>query len=149
MAIRPLITGLVTGCFDGLHAGHQKLLTVAANHCDRLIVYVNRDAYCKRKGPDRPHRPLLDRIDAIRTFAERLPCQTTVRVLMEDTPRSVLSIIQPDVLILGDDYRGQILPGDQYVQRVIFVPRVPGISTTQLGNPGTRLAVGQSPSPAA
>lgn len=144
MAIRPLITGLVTGCFDsphpGLHAGHQKLLNVAANHCDRLIVYVNRDAYCKRKGPDRPHRPLLDRIDSIRTFAERLPCQTTVRVLMEDNPRSVLSIIQPDVLVLGDDYRGQILPGVQYVQRVIFVPRVAGISTTQLGSRETRSA---------
>lgn len=141
MPVRPLITAVATGCFDGLHDGHRRLLNVAANHCDRLIVYVNRDAYCKRKGPDRPHRPLLDRIDAIRTFAERLPCQTTVRVLMEDNPRSVLSIIHPDVLVLGDDYQGQILPGVQYVQQVIFVPRVPGISTTQLGNPGTRSAV--------
>lgn len=138
MSIRPLITAVVTGCFDGLHAGHQKLLNIAANHCDRLIVYVNRDSYCRRKGPDRPHRTLMDRIDSIRAFSPRLPCQTTVRVLMEDNPRAVLSIVQPDVYVIGDDYRGQHLPGVQYVQRVVFVPRVPGVSTTLLGSPGMR-----------
>lgn len=141
MSIRPQITGFVNGCFDGLHAGHRKLLNVAANHCDALYVYVNRDRYCQRKGTGRPIYSLLDRIEALREYATNLPCKTTVRVLMEDHPRAVLSIIEPDVYVLGDDYRGQPLPGVQYVQRVIFVPRAPGISTTQLGNPGTRSAV--------
>lgn len=133
MAIRPMISAVVTGCFDQLHAGHRKLLNVAANWCDLLHVYVNRDRYCRQfKGLDRPYQPLTERMDALRAYAERLPCKTTVNVLMEDTPRAVLSIIQPDVLVLGDDYRGQILPGVQYVQRVVFVPRAPGVSTTLL-----------------
>lgn len=136
MPIQPTITGVVTGCFDGpdgLHDGHKYFLNYAANYCDWLYIYVNRDRYCQRKGADRPLAMLSDRIERIQRFAWRLPCRrVAVRVLMEDHPRAVLSIIQPDVYVLGDDYRGQLLPGVQYVQRVIFVPRVAGISTTAL-----------------
>lgn len=133
MPIRRILTGFVNGCFDLLHDGHRKLLNVAANHCDVLTVAVNRDDYCRRlKGPDRPAQPLLDRIESLKRFAERLPCQTIIRVLMEDNPRSLLAKLQPDVYVLGADYRGQILPGVTYCQRVIFVDRMPDVSTTRL-----------------
>lgn len=58
--------------------------------------------------------------------------KTMVRVLMEDTPRSLLAQIKPDVYAIGSDYRGQPLPGSPHCQRVIFVERLPGISTTVL-----------------
>jgi cytidyltransferase-like protein len=137
MSVRPIIHGFTTGCFDSLdgklHPGHVLLLQVASNHCDVLTVAVNRDDYCRRKkGLNRPLLPLLDRMESVRRVAERFPCKTIVRVLMEDHPRGLLSRLKPDILIVGSDYRGQPLPGVLHCQRVIYVERINGVSTTLL-----------------
>ena len=133
MSTRPIIHAVVTGCFDQIHAGHILLLQQAANHCDVLTVAINRDDYCRRvKGEGRPLQPLLDRMEAVARIAERLPCRTTVQVLMADTPRGLLARLKPDVIVIGNDHLGQPLPGVLHCQRVIYVERLPGHSTTAL-----------------
>lgn len=132
MPIRPLCIGLITGCFDGreLHDGHRYILQTAANHCDVLIMCVNRDDYCRRiKGESRPITSLLDRMERLRRFASRLPCRTIVRVLMHDTPAGLLARHKPDIYVAGSD-AAKILSGAEYCQRVLIVERLPGISTT-------------------
>jgi cytidyltransferase-like protein len=47
--------GLITGCFDVLHAGHVELLRFAKKHTDILVVGLENDETIRlSKGPDRP-----------------------------------------------------------------------------------------------
>lgn len=47
--------GLITGCFDVLHAGHIDLFTFATKKCDLLIVGLDNDQSIRlSKGKDRP-----------------------------------------------------------------------------------------------
>lgn len=54
--------GLVTGCFDILHAGHIDLFRFAKSHVDILIVGLDTDESIKAtKGQNRPINTLKDR----------------------------------------------------------------------------------------
>lgn len=131
MPIRPRLTGFVNGCFDLLHEGHILLLQTAANHCDQLWIAVNTDEYIRRtKGTGRPVQSIGARLKAISEVRHRLPCVTSVMIMEDDTPSRLLARIKPDVYVIGTDYRGHELPGSQYCQRVKFVERIPGVSTT-------------------
>lgn len=47
--------GLITGCFDILHAGHINLFRFAKNHCDIVVVGLENDKTIRiNKGKDRP-----------------------------------------------------------------------------------------------
>ena len=47
--------GLITGCFDVLHAGHVELFRFAKKHADILVVGLENDETIRlSKGPDRP-----------------------------------------------------------------------------------------------
>lgn len=132
MPIRPRLTGFVNGCFDNLHAGHILLLQTAANYCDQLWIAVNTDEYIRRtKGAGRPVQSLGARLQAVSNARFRLPCASCVVILEEDTPGRLLARIKPDVYVIGSDYRGRQLPGAEFCQRVLFVERLPDISTTE------------------
>lgn len=47
--------GLITGCFDVVHAGHVDLFRFAKKHCDLVVVGLDSDETIKlNKGPNRP-----------------------------------------------------------------------------------------------
>lgn len=57
-----LRVGLITGCFDILHAGHIGLFQFAKKNCDVLIIGLENDQTIKlSKGPDRPINNFLNR----------------------------------------------------------------------------------------
>jgi D-beta-D-heptose 7-phosphate kinase/D-beta-D-heptose 1-phosphate adenosyltransferase len=85
---------MTNGCFDVLHAGHVSYLEEAKGLGDRLIVAVNDDASVRRlKGDSRPINELEDRL------------------LVLDTPASLIAEILPDVLVKGGDYRPDDIAG--------------------------------------
>jgi len=58
--------GLITGCFDVLHAGHVDLINFAKTHVDILIVGIDGDEAVKiNKGKDRPLFDQLSRADVL------------------------------------------------------------------------------------
>jgi cytidyltransferase-like protein len=71
-ALTPSVrVGLVTGCWDALHAGHRHFLREARKQCDYLIVAVNDDESVRRlKGPPRPIYCLEVRMAAVRPWAD-------------------------------------------------------------------------------
>ena len=92
------------GCFDLLNANHIGLFRHAKGLGDYLIVATNSDASIRRlKGPSRP----------ILTEAERVELLSAVHhvdyvaVFSEDTPRPLLRLLKPDILVKGGDYKSK------------------------------------------
>lgn len=60
---------MVSGCFDGLHAGHVCFLEHAASLGDQLIVVLGTDENIRLlKGPTRPIYPLAERVHVIHSL---------------------------------------------------------------------------------
>ena len=122
------------GCFDLLHVGHVRYLEAARALGDALIVGVNTDASVKRlgKGGDRPFTPEADRARVLAALA----CVDRVVLFGEDTPLALITLLAPDILVKGGDYRLDEIVGREVVLarggRVVALPFVPGYSTTGL-----------------
>ncbi|GBC88847.1 Bifunctional protein HldE [bacterium HR13] len=89
------------GCFDILHAGHAYYLKKARELADILVVGLNSDASVRRiKGEKRPIIPqemrayLLDSLKGV----------DYVVIFEEDTPKRLIELIKPDVLVKGSDW---------------------------------------------
>jgi D-beta-D-heptose 7-phosphate kinase/D-beta-D-heptose 1-phosphate adenosyltransferase len=108
-----LRVGFTNGCFDILHAGHISILQQGRSQCDRLFVGLNTDAGVRRlKGPQRPVNTLEDRarvLSAIKYVDAIVP-------FGEETPRALIEMLQPDVLIKGSDYTMDTVVGADLVQ---------------------------------
>lgn len=121
------------GCFDLLHPGHVSLLNQARALGDALVVCLNSDASVRGlKGPSRPLVPARDRARLLAA----LSCVDSVVVFDEPSPVEVLDRLCPDVWVKGGDYATEALPERDVVRRhggeVVFVPTLPGYSTTRL-----------------
>ena len=122
------------GCFDLLHVGHVRYLEEARALGDVLIVGVNTDASVTRlgKGGDRPFTPEADRARVLAACA----CVDRVVLFGEDTPLNLITLLAPDILVKGGDYRLDEIVGRDAVLarggRVVALPFVPGYSTTSL-----------------
>lgn len=121
------------GCFDLLHYGHVDYLSKAASLGDILIVGLNTDASVgKIKGPSRPVNNERSRLHTIAS----LFYVSAVVLFDEPTPYDLISLVQPDVLVKGGDYKPEDIVGYDIVKRnggeVITLDFVPGYSTTLL-----------------
>ncbi|MFW6089977.1 MAG: D-glycero-beta-D-manno-heptose 1-phosphate adenylyltransferase [Gemmatimonadota bacterium] len=121
------------GVFDLLHVGHLASLEAARGLGDRLVVGVNSDASTRRlKGPARPYQPEADRARLVAA----LRCVDAVTVFDEDTPRTLIEALLPDVLVKGADYEGRDVVGADAVRaaggEVRLVEMVGGRSTTDI-----------------
>jgi D-beta-D-heptose 7-phosphate kinase/D-beta-D-heptose 1-phosphate adenosyltransferase len=94
--------GFTCGCFDALHSGHRHLLREAARQCDYLIVAVNDDNYCKRKGVGRPICTLEDRMWAINAYGETVGGHFSV-IPFDGNDTLLAAFIKPDVVFRGHD----------------------------------------------
>lgn len=116
------------GCFDLLHRGHVSYLEAAAKLGQRLVVAVNSDASVRRlKGETRPISRAQDRAYLL----QALRCVDAVTIFEEDTPAQLLSLLRPDILVKGGDYRPEDIIGGEFVRSVKVLPFVEGYSTTE------------------
>ena len=121
------------GCFDLLHPGHVRYLAAARALGDLLVVGLNDDASVRRlKGPDRPILSALERAEVLGALAS----VDHVVLFAEDTPREVIRVLAPDVLVKGADWQEENIVGrDEVVAsggRVERIALVPGVSTSEL-----------------
>ena len=118
------------GCFDVLHRGHIELFKYAKSLGDRLYVGIDTDEKVKRdKGKDRPVNKLNDRkfllesikyVDKVFIFNDR-----------EDL-ESLIKMSEPDVMVIGSDWKGKTVVGEQYTKNLGFFDRIEGYSTTNI-----------------
>ncbi len=124
------------GVFDLLHVGHVALLEAARAEGAALIVGVNSDASVRRLGKgSRGERPVVPERERARLVAA-LAAVDCVVVFDEDSPLALIEQLRPDVLVKGADYTRDAIVGADEVEgwggRVVRVPLVAGISTTEL-----------------
>jgi len=117
------------GCFDIFHAGHVDSLTRARSWGDCLIVGLNSDSSVRKlKGETRPINGELNRAAVLAA----LECVDAVVIFDEDTPERLLSLLRPDVLTKGGDYRPEQIAGAAYAGRVEILPLLPRLSSTSI-----------------
>src|SRR5262249_46233704 len=122
------------GCFDLVHAGHVRYLEAARALGDVLVVGLNDDASVGRlKGAGRPILALAER-------AEVLAGLTAVDHLLafaDDTPLTLIQILQPDLLVKGADWAADDIVGRNVVLarggRVERIDLVPGLPPREIG----------------
>jgi rfaE bifunctional protein nucleotidyltransferase chain/domain len=123
------------GCFDLLHLGHLDYLSKAADLGDVLIIGVNTDSsVSKIKGPSRPVNDQKSRAMLLAGFS----FVDAVLLFDEPTPKKIIDLIQPDVLVKGDDYVASNIVGYDTVMakggKVETIPLVKGYSSTSIIN---------------
>lgn len=121
------------GCFDLLHPGHVRYLAAARALGDALVVGLNTDASVSRaKGAARPILRAEERAEVLAGLA----AVDHLIFFEEDTPRTLIAALRPDVLVKGADWApGDIVGADEVLAaggRVERVALVPGVSTTEL-----------------
>lgn len=123
------------GCFDILHFGHAYYLAKAKNLADILVIGLNSDASVKRlKGENRPINSELQRAFLLASFS----FVDYVTIFDEDTPKQLIEIVKPDILVKGGDYKIDNIVGADFVLanggKVTTIPFVEGLSTTNIIN---------------
>lgn len=121
------------GCFDVLHLGHIDYLSKAAELGDILIIGLNTDASVSAiKGPDRP----VNTQHARAALLASLFFVDAVVLFDEQTPLSLITSVQPDVLVKGSDYREKDIVGYDLViakdGKVIVIDLLESYSTTNI-----------------
>lgn len=131
---RPRTERLVftNGVFDILHRGHVEYLAAARALGDALVVGLNTDASVRRlKGPSRP----INREEDRAVVVAALTAVSAVVFFDDDTPRSLIARLLPDILVKGADYRADQVVGREEVEaaggRLVLLPFVEGRSTTE------------------
>ena len=117
------------GTFDILHPGHIELFKVGKSLGDKLIVATDTDEKIRQdKCESKPINNLCDRIsmlqaikyiDEVFYFNDRKELE------------GLIELYSPDILLLGDDWRGGDIVGVQYAREVRFLPRL-NYSTTDI-----------------
>jgi len=116
------------GCFDLLHAGHVSYLEQARRCGDCLVVGLNSDRSVHALKGD--SRPVNSEQDRARVLAA-LGCVDYIVIFDEDTPRSLISSLLPDILVKGADWPEEQIAGAAEVkaaggrvERIVFEHQV-------------------------
>ena len=117
------------GTFDILHPGHIELFKVARALGDKVIVATDTDEKIKAdKGDHKPVNDLCYRvamleaikyIDVVHTFGNRQQ--------LED----LIQLFEPDILLLGDDWRDGDVVVWEHAGETRFLPRVGGYASSK------------------
>lgn len=122
--------GFVNGCFDILHIGHISLFEFSKSKCDFLIVAIDSDDRIKQnKGSKRPFNNLQDRMKMLASirFIDEVTYFRTDEQLSDLVKKH-----NPDVMIVGEEYRDKCVIGSQYAKKILFFRKLDGYSTTKI-----------------
>ena len=120
MSEMPCKIGFTCGSFDLLHAGHVMMLAEAKRECDHLIVAVQTDPSVDRPQKNKPVQTLEERITVLRgiRYVDEIRTYTTEQELYH-----MLSIMSPDIRILGADWKGKEYTGHDLGHEIFFNSR--------------------------
>ena len=121
--------GFTCGTFDLLHAGHVLMLSEAKSVCDHLIVGIQRDPSVEREYKNSP----------IQSYEERIIMAGSIihvdEIVLYDTEGDLYELLQkinPDVRIIGSDWKDKKFTGHDLDNEIYFNSRDHGWSTSNL-----------------
>lgn len=121
---------MVNGTFDVLHIGHVRLLEYAKSLGRILVVAIDSDSRVRKlKGQDRPINNHNDRAEMLLS----LRYVDQVRVFGSDEELEYLiKAINPKILVIGSDWKGKRIVGEEYAKEIGFFDRIGDYSTTKI-----------------
>ena len=129
MSQTPTKIGFTCGAFDLMHAGHMIMLEDAKSICDKLVVAIQSDPSIDRQFKNRP----------VQSFDERIimvdGCKYVDEIILYHTEDDLLKILKelnPDVRILGSDYRNKTFTGQELQIEIYYHERSHGWSSSGL-----------------
>lgn len=118
------------GTFDLLHYGHINLLRRAKQQGDYLIVALSTDEFNKREKQKKCYFSYEKRkqlLEAIRYVDLVIPEESWEQKLTD------IPMYHVDTFVMGDDWAGKFdYIEEQTSARVLYLPRTPEISTSQI-----------------
>lgn len=123
--------GFVASCFDLLHPGHMLMLKDAKLRCDYLIAALQTDPTIDRHNKNKPIQTLEERIivlegnkyiDEIRVYNTEIELENLIKT------------INPDIRILGSDWKDKDYTGKGLSKLEYFHERNHKWSSTELKN---------------
>jgi len=122
----------VNGTFDILHYGHFRLLEAAAELGNKLYVAIDTDERIKeKKGEHRPFHNIMERKEML----ESIKWVDNVFAFGSDNELiTLIRAIDPDVYVIGSDYKNKPIVGSEYLRNIVFIPRIEKFSTTKIMN---------------
>lgn len=121
----------VNGTFDVLHVGHINLLEFAASF-GGVRVGLDTDKRVKElKGESRPFNNQDDRKKMLESL------KFVKEVVLFDSRQELIDSVknyQPDIMVIGDDYKDQVVYGSEHAKKLIFFKKLPSYSTTKILN---------------
>ena len=116
------------GCFDILHIGHIRYLKQAKDMGDVLIVGLNADISVSFLKPQRPINPQEHRAEMLSS----LNMIDYIVIFEEATPKELITLLQPDVLVKGGDWKKEDIVGSDIAKETYSLPYIEGISTSEI-----------------
>ena len=120
----------INGTFDVLHYGHFKLLEAAAQLGDKLYVAIDTDERIKeKKGEHRPFHNIMERKEMLESIV------FVDKVFTFDSDEELTTLIKaidPDIYVIGSDYKNKPIVGREYLRNIVFIPRIEKFSTTKI-----------------
>jgi cytidyltransferase-like protein len=138
-----LVVGFTAGNFDLIHYGYTVTFEEARRHCDKFIVFLQKDPSQTRRTKYKPVIPYYERYKTLMSirYIDEVHCYQTEEDLLE-----LINFFKPDVRILGEDYIGKSFTGDDLPIETIYTTRSHEWSTTKLKNRITAMTYSQNPS---
>ena len=137
------LLGFTAGNFDLLHPGYIRCFREAKRHCDKFIVFLQKDPSLHRKSKYKPVISLYNRYEAlmaIRYIDDVYTYQT------EEELVNLIKFWKPDIRILGEDYIDKdSFTGDDLPPKIIYTTRSLEWSTTKLKDLITIQTLKQNP----
>ena len=117
------------GTFDLLHYGHINLLRRAKEYGDYLIAALSTDEFNKSKNKKSyfPYEVRKQLLESIRYVDLVIPEETWEQKIDD------IKLLRVDTFVMGDDWKGKFDFLKDYCE-VVYLPRTPEISTTQIKN---------------
>jgi len=119
----------VNGSFDVLHTGHLDLLNYAKSLGNFLHVAIDSDKrISEKKGLDRP----FNLQDTRKLLMQNLKAVDQVSIFDSDSELiNIAKTYEPDIMLVGSDWRGKPIIGSEYAKRMIYFDRINDESTTK------------------
>lgn len=112
--------GITFSCFDLLHAGHILMLEDAKSKCDVLIVGLQIDPTIDRPWKNKPILSPKERLIILKSIKY---VDHVVFYKTEEDTLQIMNMVQPDIRILGSDWKGISFTGDDLDMEIYFHDR--------------------------
>jgi len=123
------VVGFTCGAFDVMHTGHILMLKEAKSVCDYLIVGVQSDPSIDRSSKNKPVQSYEERIIMVQAikYVDEIVLYDT-----EDDLVDMLTRLNPDIRILGSDWKDKKYTGWELPIKPYFNSRDHGYSSSSL-----------------